>query len=109
MGETAHHRASAAAGFVYLFVPIFVIVAFSFNKPTGKFNIVWQEFTLDNWRNPLQNEALTDAMVLSLKIALISAVIATILGGLVALALVRYRFQRRQRDQPAVGASPDHP
>ncbi|MCA9797656.1 MAG: ABC transporter permease subunit, partial [Candidatus Eremiobacteraeota bacterium] len=78
---------------VYLFVPIAVIVAFSFNKPKGKFNIIWQEFTLDNWANPLSNEALTDAMVLSLKIALISAAVATVLGGLVAIALVRYRFK----------------
>lgn len=85
--------AVAALGFVYLFVPIAVIVAFSFNKPKGKFNIIWQEFTLDNWASPLSNEALTDAMVLSLKIALISAAVATVLGGLVAIALVRYRFK----------------
>jgi spermidine/putrescine transport system permease protein len=84
--------AFAVAGFIYLFIPIAVIVAYSFNKPKGKFNIVWQEFTLDNWRNPFEAGPLTDAMVLSLKIAAISAVVATILGTLIALALVRYRF-----------------
>ena len=42
----------AVAGFVYLFMPIVVIVAFSFNKPDGKFNIIWQEFTFDNWQDP---------------------------------------------------------
>lgn len=83
----------AAVGFVYLFLPILVIVAFSFNDPTGKFNIVWRRFTLDNWADPFQDEALTDAMVLSLKVALIAAAAATVLGGLVALALVRYRFR----------------
>ena len=84
--------AFAVAGFIYLFIPIAVIVAYSFNKPKGKFNIVWQQFTLDNWRNPFEAGALTDAMILSLKIAAISAVVATILGTLIALALVRYRF-----------------
>ena len=44
--------AVAVAGFIYLFTPIVVIVAYSFNKPRGKFNIIWQEFTFDNWRDP---------------------------------------------------------
>ena len=52
------------SGFVYLFIPIVVIVAFSFNKPDGKFNIIWQEFTLDNWKHPFAAGPLTDAMVL---------------------------------------------
>jgi spermidine/putrescine transport system permease protein len=97
--ETARGRvgrwgltAFAVAGFVYLFTPIVVIVAYSFNKPKGKFNIVWQQFTLDNWRDPFASGPLTDAMVLSLKIAVIASVVATILGTLIALALVRYRF-----------------
>lgn len=84
--------AVAVAGFVYLFTPIVVIVAYSFNKPRGKFNIIWQELTLDNWKDPFAPGPLTDAMVLSLKIATIAAVSATILGSLIALALVRYRF-----------------
>lgn len=83
----------AVLGFVYLFTPIAVIVGFSFNKPKGKFNIIWQEFTLDNWRDPFAPGALTDAMLLSLKIAAIAAVVATILGSLIAIALVRYRFK----------------
>ena len=84
--------AAAAAGFVYLFTPIAVIVAFSFNQPRGKFNLLWQEFTLENWAHPFAKEALTDAMVLSLKVAAVAAAAATVLGTLVALALVRYRF-----------------
>lgn len=83
----------AAFGLLYLFAPIFVIVLFSFNKPRGRFNVVWQEFTLDNWANPFERGALTDAMVLSLRIATISASAATVLGALVALALCRYRFR----------------
>ena len=44
----------AGLALLYLFLPILWIVAFSFNQPKGKFNIVWQEFTLDNWREPLK-------------------------------------------------------
>lgn len=98
--ETAGGRASrwgltalAVGGFIYLFVPIAVIVGYSFNKPRGKFNIIWQEFTFDNWKDPFAPGPLTDAMYLSLKIALIASVAATVLGSLIALALVRYRFR----------------
>lgn len=85
--------AIAVIGFVYLFIPIVVIVVFSFNQPRGRFNIIWQEATLDNWRDPLAPGPLTDAMVLSLQVAAISAAVATVLGTLMALALVRYRFR----------------
>lgn len=80
-------------GFVYLFAPIASIVVFSFNKPRGKFNLKWQEFTLDNWAQPFEKAELTDAMVRSLEIALIASLAATVLGGLMALALSRYRFR----------------
>ena len=83
----------AAAVLIYLFVPIAWIVAFSFNRPEGNYNIVWQRFTLDNWKEPFSETALTDAFVESLKIALISTAIATVLGTLIALALSRYRFR----------------
>jgi spermidine/putrescine transport system permease protein len=83
----------AALGLVYLFVPIAWIVAYSFNQPRGNYNIVWQEFTIENWTDPFSDEALTDAFVESIKIALVSTSIATVLGSLIALALARYRFR----------------
>lgn len=83
----------AAAGLVYLFVPIIFIVAFSFNKPRGKFNLVWQEFTWDNWRRPFSNSGLTDAFIRSLEVAAISTLIATFLGAMMAIALARYNFK----------------
>ena len=84
---------AAALGLVYLFAPIAVIVAFSFNKPKGKFNISWQEFTFDNWLNPFAEKALTDALFVSLRVAFISSVIAAVLGSMIALSLSRYRFK----------------
>jgi len=84
--------AYAALALVYLFLPIFVMVLFSFNDLEGRFNFVWQGFTLEHWRHPFRDPALGDAMLLSLRIAAISTVIATALGTLVAVAMVRYRF-----------------
>jgi spermidine/putrescine transport system permease protein len=78
---------------IYLFLPIFWIVGFSFNEPKGKFNFVWQNATLDNWREPFKDEALTDALLTSLKIASFSTVIATVLGSLIAIGLARYSFK----------------
>jgi spermidine/putrescine transport system permease protein len=87
--------AYAILAFVYLLLPIAVVVAFSFNDPAGRFNYTWQGFTLDNWRNWDAVPGLVDAMSLSLQIAAISALLATILGTLIALALVRYGFRGR--------------
>ena len=78
---------------LYLFLPIFVIVLYSFNKPAGKFNFVWKSFSLDAWTNPFKYPALVDAMKLSLKVATVSTAVATVFGTLIALALTRYRFR----------------
>jgi spermidine/putrescine transport system permease protein len=82
----------AGIALVYLFAPIFVIMLFSFNKPAGNFNIVWQEFTLENWAHPFAERELTEALWVSIQVALISTLIATALGSLIAIALSRYRF-----------------
>jgi spermidine/putrescine transport system permease protein len=82
----------AALALAYLFAPIFVIVLFSFNDVKGRFNFLWQGFTLDHWLDPFKIDALTDAMILTLEIAAISTVIATALGTLIALALLRYNI-----------------
>jgi spermidine/putrescine transport system permease protein len=81
--------------FVYLMLPIGVVIAFSFNNPKGRFNYVWSGFTLDNWKNWDGVPGLRSAMVLSLEIAVLASLIATVLGMLIALALVRYGFRGR--------------
>jgi spermidine/putrescine transport system permease protein len=77
----------------YLFLPIVVIVAYSFNQPAGKFNFVWKSFSLEAWRHPFAHPALVDAMRLSLRVAALSTAVATVLGTFIALALTRYRFR----------------
>jgi spermidine/putrescine transport system permease protein len=81
--------------FAYLLVPIAIVILFSFNNPSGRFNYTWQGFTLDNWRQWDGVPGLRPALEVSLEIAAISSIIATALGTLIALALVRYRFRGR--------------
>jgi spermidine/putrescine transport system permease protein len=85
----------AILAFAYLLVPIGVVILFSFNDPAGRFNYTWQGFTLDHWRNWDGVPGLSNAMVLSIEIALVASIIATVLGTLIALALVRYGFRGR--------------
>jgi spermidine/putrescine transport system permease protein len=95
LGRAASHFALpvyAILALAYLFAPIAIIVLFSFNDAQGRFNFVWQGFTLDHWLDPFKISALSDAMILSLQIAAISTVIATAFGTLIALAMIRYRF-----------------
>jgi len=87
--------AYAILAFAYLLIPIAVVIAFSFNNPPGRYNYTWHGFTLDQWKNWDAVPALKDAMILSLEIALVASVVATVLGTLIALALVRYRFGGR--------------
>ncbi|MGN6797245.1 MAG: ABC transporter permease [Gaiellaceae bacterium] len=81
--------------FLYLLLPIGVVVVFSFNQPVGKFNYTWNKFTLDNWHYWNGVPGIQSAIVLSLEIAALASVIATALGTLIALALVRYGFRGR--------------
>ena len=85
----------SALALLYLFIPIFVIVVFSFNDNKGRFNFTWQGFTLDHWKHPFSNPDLASAMENSLLIALICTLIATALGTFMAMALVRYGFRGR--------------
>ena len=88
-------RIAAGLTLLFLFLPILVIIVFSFNKPAGKFNYTWQGFTLDNWADPFKYPALTNALKLSLNVAAVSTAIALVFGTLVAVALVRQRFRGR--------------
>ena len=81
--------------FLYLLLPIAVVVMFSFNHPSGKFNYVWQGFTWNNWRYWDGVPGIRSAIFLSLEIALFASIVATVLGTLIALALVRYGFRGR--------------
>jgi spermidine/putrescine transport system permease protein len=85
----------AALALGYLLLPIAIVIAFSFNNPAGRFNYTWTGFTLDNWTKPFDVPGLRSAIEVSVEVAAIASVGATILGTMIALALVRYRFRGR--------------
>jgi spermidine/putrescine transport system permease protein len=86
--------AFAALAFVYLIVPIAYTFVFSFND-SGKSNLVWQGFTWDNWLHPCAAPGVCGAVANSIQIGLVATVLATAMGTLIALALVRYEFRFR--------------
>jgi spermidine/putrescine transport system permease protein len=83
-------RLTLLATFVFLYAPIVTLIAFSFND--SRRNIVWRGFTTKYYEKALGNEDLIEAFVNSLTIALLSTLIATVLGALTALLLWRFRF-----------------
>jgi spermidine/putrescine transport system permease protein len=85
----------ALLAFAYLLLPVVIVVLFSFNEPKGRFNVVWNHFTFDNWINWDAVSGIRGAIEVSLEVAAIASVAATALGTLIALALVRYGFRGR--------------
>jgi len=79
----------------YLLLPIVVVILFSFNHPPGRFNYVWNRFTVDNWLNWNSVLGIQGAVQTSLEIAALATLVATALGTLIALAIVRHRFLGR--------------
>jgi spermidine/putrescine transport system permease protein len=80
---------------LFLFSPIGVMIAFSFNDPAGRQNITWQGFTVRNYFDLWGRSQITGPMVNSLLIATISTIVATTFGTLIGLALTRFTFRGR--------------
>ena len=86
----------AAIAVVYMLLPIAVIALFSLDRTSGgELDFVWSGFTLEYWRAAFADEAVNEAMLTSLRLAALATVGSTILGTLMALALVRHRFRGR--------------
>ena len=92
------HALNIVAGLVvlYLLIPIVVIFIFSFNDPTGRYNYTWVGFTFEHWAHAFSREELTEALLTSLKLAFLATAVSTIIGTLMALALVRHKFLGRR-------------
>jgi spermidine/putrescine transport system permease protein len=80
---------------VYLLLPNVIVTVFSFNQPKGRFNYEWQRFSADAWKDPCGVADLCGSLSLSLQIAFWATLGATVLGTMIAFALVRYRFRAR--------------
>lgn len=85
--------AFTALAVIYLFVPIIVMIAFSFNDPRGRQNITWQGFTIENYFDVWTRPDITGPMVTSLIVAAVATIVSTVLGTLIGLALTRYEFR----------------
>ncbi|MBX3598658.1 MAG: ABC transporter permease subunit [Rhizobiaceae bacterium] len=85
---------SIVLGFAFLYLPIVLLVIFSFNE--SKLVTVWAGFSTKWYVSLFQNQALIDAAWVTIRVGILSATFATILGTLAALALTRYtRFRGR--------------
>ena len=79
--------------FLFLHLPILVLVVFSFND--SKFSVDWQGFTLNWYHRLLERPDIMRGLRASVIVGVASTVISAILGTLVALALARHRFRGR--------------
>lgn len=87
-------RLYAFGVFVFLYAPIAVLIAYSFNS--GKSRGRWEGFTLDWYRTLFDNQQISSALYYTLIIAVLSATIATIIGvaAAIGLAQMKPRFQK---------------
>jgi spermidine/putrescine transport system permease protein len=81
----------AAAIFLFLYLPIFILIVYSFNA--NRVVGVWSGFSLRWYVELFQDEAIASALRVSLWVAIWSTAISTVLGTLAALVLERYRFR----------------
>jgi len=73
--------------FLFLFAPIFIIVIYSFN--TGRLLVSWNGFGFTGYEAVLQDDQIKNALWMSIRVAVLSAILATVIGTLAGVALAR--------------------
>ncbi|HWG27981.1 ABC transporter permease [Actinospica sp.] len=81
--------------FIFLIAPNAVMLLFSFNQPANKYNFIWNRFSTNAWKNPCASSDMCSSIKLSVTIAIIAMILSTVLGTMVAFAMMRYRFRGR--------------
>ncbi|WP_291578630.1 extracellular solute-binding protein [Clostridium sp. UBA6640] len=84
----------AALVYGFLYLPILVLIVFSFNK--SKLNATWSGFTLDWYKSLLNNAQILEALKNSLIIAFVSTFFAVVIGTLAAIGMYRYKFKGKK-------------
>jgi putrescine transport system permease protein len=93
-GLTSFNLVALTLGFAFLYIPILILVIYSFNA--SRLVTVWGGFSTQWYGAMLRNQGLLDAAWVTARVGLLSATVATVLGTLAALALVRHgRFRGR--------------
>ncbi len=77
--------------FMFLYIPIMVLIAFSFNE--SKLNVVWTGFTFKWYASLIHNKGILEAVKNSFQVAIISTMISVVLGTLASVGLYRYKFK----------------
>ena len=80
--------------YAYLYIPIIILVTNSFNE--DRYGFSWKGFSWNWYERLFNNDTLIQAAFHSVTIAFFAATLATIVGGLTAIALYRYRFRGKQ-------------
>ncbi len=78
---------SLTLGFAFLYIPMIILIIFSFNE--GKLVTVWAGFSTKWYGEVVQNQAFLDAAWVTVRVAVFSSTLATILGTAAAYVLVR--------------------
>jgi spermidine/putrescine transport system permease protein len=94
-------RTLFAITILVLYTPIFVLIAFSFNKQNR--GGVWKGFTFENYPKAWNNSAIFDAMINSLTIAFVTTLVATVIGTMVAVMLWRFKFPLKPGYEAVMG------
>ena len=93
-GSSWFNLTSVTLGLAFLYLPIVLLVVYSFNE--SRLVTVWAGFSTKWYGALFRNQGLLDAAWVTLRVAFISATVATVLGTLAAIALVRHgRFRGR--------------
>jgi len=77
--------------FIFLYLPIVILIAFSFNS--SEMNILFENFTFDWYKNLFQNTNLIEAFINTMLIAVTSTIISTVIGTISAVGLHKYDFK----------------
>ncbi|MCY1707933.1 ABC transporter permease [Pannonibacter sp. SL95] len=93
-GPSWFNITSIVLGFAFLYLPILILVVFSFNE--SRLVTVWGGFSTKWYGELMRNQQLLESAFVSLRVAFLSATAATVLGTMAALVLVRIgRFRGR--------------
>ena len=87
-GFTGVGISALVAGFAFLYIPILILILFSFNE--SKLVTVWAGFSTKWYAQLFENQGLRDAAWVTLRVALLSATLATFIGTLAGLLLARF-------------------
>ena len=82
---------AAASGYAFLYVPLLIVVVYSFNN--SRLNAEWVGFTLDWYDKLFHNDEMLSAAGNSLAIALTASLVSTVLGTMAGVAMYRYKLR----------------